>query len=503
MVALLESVYCISRIYKYSTLATAYLPTIYALSTPPGQRSAIAIVRISGSHSKYIYRQLTKSKHEPIPRTTSLKKLYFPYQKNVLLDTSLTLFFNSPKTFTGEDILELHLHGGKAVTGSVLEAIGSLNDRESGVNIRYAQPGEFSMRAFQNGKFDLTEIEGIRELIDAETESQRRSALASFNGENKQRFMLWRKTIVDNIAQLAAIIDFGDDTDIGDLENIFSTVESNMLQLKGDVQQFIKKVEKSSILQSGIKLVLLGPPNAGKSSLINSISNDDISIVSQIPGTTRDTIELAINVNGYKVIMCDTAGIRGGSSDEIEMLGIKRAIRKSTQCDLCLLILDPQSKPLVSDDIKHHLMSQEFQNKEITVVVNKTDLINDESDLNSIIDQLNAEFNGRYPIVPVSCLTTSGIEELINGLTQTFQKISETSNESDPIVVSQRVQEILFNDVLYGINEFLMFREKDNDVVMASESLRYAAAGIGKITGETVGIEEVLGVVFANFCVGK
>lgn len=503
MVALLESVCCISRISKYSTLATAYLPTIYALSTPPGQRSAIAIVRISGSHSKYIYHQLTKSKHEPIPRTAFLNKLYFPHQKNILLDTSLTLFFNSPKTFTGEDILELHLHGGKAVTGSVLEAIGSLNDRESGVNIRYAQPGEFSMRAFQNGKFDLTEIEGIRELIDAETESQRRSALSSFNGENKQRFMRWRGTIVDNIAQLAAIIDFGDDTDIGDLENIFSTVESNMLQLRGDVQQFIKKVQKSSILQSGIKLVLLGPPNAGKSSLINSISNDDISIVSQIPGTTRDTIELAINVNGYKVIMCDTAGIRGGSSDEIEMLGIKRAIRKSTQCDLCLLILDPQSEPMVSDDIKHHLMSQEFQHKEITVVVNKTDLIKDESDLNSIINQLNEEFNGRYPIVPVSCLTTNGIEELINGLTHTFQKISETSNESDPIVVSQRVQEILSNDVLYGINEFLMFREKDNDVVMASESLRYAAAGIGKITGETVGIEEVLGVVFANFCVGK
>lgn len=503
MIWLLESACYMNRIFKYSTLATAHLPTIYALSTPPGQRSAIAIVRISGSHSKYIYRQLTKSKYEPIPRTTSLKKLYSPHQKKILLDTSLTLFFNSPNTFTGEDILELHVHGGKAVTGSVLEAIGSLNDRESCINIRYAQPGEFSLRAFQNGKFDLTEIEGIRELIDAETESQRRSALSSFNGENKQRFILWRRTIVDNIAQLAAIIDFGDETEIGDLENILSTVESNMLQLRGDVQQFIKKVQKSSILQSGIKLVLLGPPNAGKSSLINSISNDDISIVSQIPGTTRDTIELAINVNGYKIIMCDTAGIRGGSSDEIEMMGMKRAIRKSTQCDVCLLIVDPQNEPLVSDDIKHHITSREFKDKEITVVVNKTDLINGESHLMSIKDQLNAEFNGKYPIVPVSCLTTNGIEELINGLTQKFQKISDSSDESDPIVVSQRVQEILSNDVLYGINEFLMFREKDNDVVMASESLRHAAAGIGKITGETVGIEEVLGVVFANFCVGK
>ncbi|QLL34256.1 hypothetical protein HG536_0G01150 [Torulaspora globosa] len=480
-------------------IGTSSLPTIYALSTPPGQRSAIAVVRISGNHSKYILRRLTNSEKEPVPRVASLRRLYHPDQKRNLLDTSLTLFFESPKTFTGEDILELHLHGGKAVTGAVLKAIESLHDLEKGFNIRYANPGEFSLRAFQNGKFDLTEVEGIKELIDAETETQRKSALSSFNGENKSRFLQWRSQIVDNIAKLTAIIDFGEDTEIEDIESILTNVESDILQLRAVIRQFIEKIERSNILRNGIRIVLLGPPNAGKSSLINTISQDDISIVSQIPGTTRDAIEIALNIGGYKVIICDTAGVRDDSSDAIEKMGIEKALKKSESCNLCLLLVDPNNTPLIPESLKRHLASPHFQSADKVILINKIDTISPE-DLDHIVLRISQEIGQKLPILPISCLSGEGIENLATELITKFQLLSDSSDESNPIIVSQRVREILSNDVLYGIDEFLSFKK---DVVMASESLRHAATGIGKITGEAIGVEEVLGVVFSSFCVGK
>lgn len=489
-----------------SQLATAYLPTIYALSTAPGTKSAIAVVRVSGTHSKYIYHQLNNSEKKLIPRRTLLRNFYDPGSKH-LLDKALTLFFNSPKSYTGEDLLELHVHGGKAVTSGILNAIGLLNDRNSGIEIRYALPGELTQRAFQNGKIDLIEVEGIGELIDAETETQRRCALSSFNGINRDLFMLWRDQIVDNIAQLTAIVDFGEDTEIEDTNNILQTVKYNMEKLKQEINQFIRKIEKTSILQSGIKVVLLGPPNAGKSSLINSISNDDISIISQTPGTTRDTVEAYIDVNGYKVTISDTAGIRSHSKDEIELLGIERAKKKSEQCDLCLLIVDPSNKPLINEDLTRMIQSMNDEGKEIVIIINKQDLVS-ENESKAVINSLKEKFDNIFPIVAVSCKTQHGIEPLVKQLTKIFQRLSETSDESDPIIVSQRVKEILYSDILYGIENFFATTnstvgDDSYDVVMASEHLSHAADGIGKITGDAVGIEEVLGVVFANFCVGK
>ncbi|QLG74462.1 hypothetical protein HG535_0G03450 [Zygotorulaspora mrakii] len=489
-----------------STISTRHLPTIYALSTPTGQRSAIAVVRVSGGHAKYIYRALTKTLQDPKPRTAILKKLYNPksqVSRPNLLDHALTLFFPTPKSFTGEDVLELHIHGGKAVTRSVLKAIESLHDETSEKHIRYANAGEFSLRAFQNGKFDLTEIEGIRELIDAETESQRRSALSSLNGENRNKFDMWRSQIIANIAQLTAIIDFGEDTEMNDINDIFDTVETNMLRLKREIKDFIIKIEKSSILQSGIKLVLLGQPNAGKSSLINAISNEDISIVSQIPGTTRDALENLIEVNGFKVKICDTAGIRDNISDQIELLGIEKAIKKSHYCDICLILIDPTQKPLLSNEMKKILKSSQFVGKEIVIVINKKDLISGLGEKNSIESELRSQFDKKHPIIAISCLNFDGITNLVNKLTEMFQHMSDSGVEFDPIAVSQRVREILRNDILFGIEQFLINKQLDNDVVMASESLSHVADGIGKITGETVGIEEILGVVFSSFCVGK
>ncbi|KAH3899878.1 related to tRNA modification GTPase MSS1, mitochondrial [Saccharomycodes ludwigii] len=484
---------------------TSYLPTIYALSTPPGQRSAIAVIRISGAKAKYIYHKLTKSKAAPIPRRASLRKIYEPQKNGKLLDQALVLFFEEPKTFTGEDILEVHLHGGKAVTNGVLKSIQSLhsNSSEENISIRYAQPGEFSKRAFQNGRADLTQLEGIGDLIDAETESQRKSALSSFNGENKVLFSSWRKSILENMAQLTAIIDFGEDADIEDIDNIFNGVSRNVELLKGDISSFVKKLEKSNILKAGIKLALIGEPNAGKSSLLNTMVDDNVAIVSNIPGTTRDSIDVMLDLEGYKVVICDTAGIRNKSSDEIELQGIERAKLKSVHSDIVLLLVDSAnpSGNFISEDMLEHFNTS-LKRKEVFIVLTKTDLLKDRNQLAGIKESISKKLNGNYPICAISCVENTGVEELMGSLISKFQEITNSNDETGPIIVSKRVEEILHNDVLYGLKEFQNAKALD-DVVMASEGLNIASEGIGKITGETIGVEEVLGVVFSNFCVGK
>ena len=478
---------------------TFHLPTVYALSTPPGQRSAIAVIRATGQHVTHIYNNLTKTSTPPIPRRASLRKLY-NQETNSILDQAVVLYFDGPKTFTGEDILELHVHGGKAVISGVLKTIQSLNNRERNVDIRFAQPGEFSQRGFQNGRMDLTQVEGIGELIDAETEMQRKSALSSFNGENKMKFKQWRTQLLDSMGQLTAIIDFGEDAEIDNINNIFGNVEQKIVSLQMDIEKFITKIEKSNLLKSGIKMVLLGEPNVGKSTLLNGISNDEVAIVSNIPGTTRDTIDVSLDIEGFKVVLCDTAGIRSESIDTIELQGIERAKNKSLYSDIVLLLVDPGKENVLSKTIEKHVRSQ-LQSKKIIVVINKVDTVSREV-VSKVKTQLNELFGFKFPIFEISCKNGQGLSQLTTTLTNEFQKITDSANEADPIIVSKRVQEILSEDVLYGLHGFFEAKQY-HDVVMASESLNIASDGIGKITGETIGVEEVLGVVFSNFCVGK
>lgn len=489
-----------SRFRSYVTKPlTSYLPTIYALSTPAGQKSAIAIIRITGTHTTHIYKKLTGLSQLPKPRKALLRKLYNPHEKNNLLDSSIALYFKSPHSFTGEDMLELHIHGGKAISNSVIKAIESIHDRNNGINIRYAEAGEFSKRAFQNSKFDLTEIEGIRDLIDAETESQRRSVLSSFNGENKRLFHKWRKELIECSSKLTAIIDFGDDNDLNHSDVLFDQVEKSIINLQTDIVHFIKRVEQSTILQDGIKLVLVGAPNVGKSSILNNITKVDTSIVSDIPGTTRDTVDAVIDINGYKVILCDTAGIRRGSTDKIEQIGIERAKAKLLQADICILVVDPTQQQLFDTELINLLKGSDLKNKHILIVVNKTDLVHD---VKSISVTLNEFLENNKGIIPVSCKSGVGIDYLLHQLTKEFRSLA-SNGHFEAINISQRVKDILNNDILHGINEFIEVKRETGDVLMAAENLQYAIDGIGKITGEAVGIEEVLGLVFSKFCVGK
>lgn len=390
------------------------------------------------------------------------------------------------------------MHGGTAVIQAVLKSIESLHTQ--GKPIRYAEAGDFSKRAFQNGRFDLTEIEGIRELIDAETESQRQGVMSSVSGGNKDMFLKWREKMVDSIGLLTAIIDFAEDSEIEDIENIYDKVSTNITELETEIKDFLERTQRSEVLLKGIKLTLLGPPNAGKSSILNKLANEEAAIVSDIAGTTRDIINVPLNIQGFKVVVGDTAGIRDlTKADRIEAEGIKRAKIQAQVGDLVIVVLATDN--LEVDDELLEMVKLLNSEKEVLVVLNKCDLVK-ETDVKDLIrntaSQLNIPENN---FLPVSCVHNVGLGQLSDQLVSEFRRISFTET-TEPIIITQRVKDILINDVLVGFEEFKRYKDLD-DVVIASESLTQSIEGIGKITGETVGVEEVLGVVFSSFCVGK
>lgn len=475
-----------------SWIRNIHQPTIYALSTRPG-RAAIGVIRVLGPEAQHVYHQLTKTKKPPIPQRTSVRRLF---GEQGVLDEALTVFFRGPKTYTGEDLLEVHVHGGNAIVKAVLQEILKLHKPENGTEIRMAQQGEFSRRAFMNGRLDLTEIEGIREMIDADTETQRLSALASLTGQNKQVFQKWREEIVNNVALLTTVIDFGEEHDLEETSQLFASVEANVDALIAEIEAYLKKVRKSDILLKGIKVSLLGPPNAGKLSLLNYLANADTAIVSHIAGTTRDILDIPLDIDGYKVVVGDSAGIRSLlDADVIEQEGIRRAKQRALVGDLVVAVI-PVDEP-ISVEVTEQIQMLQNEGRPIVVVLNKVDLV-EKADMEGFSKTLNVLADDLHL---VSCVTGQGIDLLREKLVHHF-KAASMSEKSDPVVISARAQDLLEHDVLYGLHQFKEWKDSE-DVVLAAECLRQSVEGIGKITGDAVGVEEILGVVFSNFCIGK
>lgn len=470
------------------TLAQSTPQTIYALSSGQG-KCGVAVIRVSGAYASEALKRMLDAPAPPKPRHAHLKTIKHPLTKETL-DQGLVLWFPAPKSFTGEDCFELQVHGGVAVVSAVLNALGAIP------NLRLAKPGEFTRRAFFNRKMDLTEVEGLADLIHAETEAQRKQALLQAHGGLSKVYNRWRDSLVKSLAHVEAYIDF-DETDTLEVD-IMKNVVENVVGLKSEMEKHLVDGRRGERLRNGVKTVILGEPNVGKSSLLNALSRKPAAIVTPIAGTTRDVLEISLDIGGYPVVLADTAGLRFNTNDIIEKEGINRALLSYETADLILVMLDAQkfinnnnTKP--EQFLQHCLKNMSIENisnKEHVIIFNKTDLIP-----TNLLNSLQKQF------LTISCKTEDGFTDLINTLTDKLKRLCGTPSEH--ISMNQARHREHITDCLSKLNDFLNAQSDDSsDAVLRAEQLRVALRHIGKLTG-AVTSEQLLDVIFKDFCIGK
>jgi tRNA modification GTPase len=442
--------------------------TIFALSTGPGT-SGIAVIRISGEETSKIIKLLT-GKTIPKPRVATLRKIN-KINTSELIDEGLILWFPGPESYTGEDMAEIQVHGSKAV----VEALHStLSDIE---NCRLAEPGEFTKLAFQNGKINLLKAESIADLISSETEIQRQQAIKIMNGKSADQFNYLRDKLLKILAHVEAKIDFPEE----DLpNNVLDEIKNSSDEVIIKIKKILNDQKVGERIREGFKIAILGPTNAGKSSLMNHLSNRDVAIVSEIAGTTRDVIETHLNLDGYPVTISDTAGIRD-SKDEIEKKGIKLSLNRAEEADLKLVVVE--AKNLEFTDILKGLLDDNA-----ILVVNKSDLL--EKDIDPQIKKINH--------VLISIKENKNVEELISKIKN---NLKNKFISSDDILITRERHRQHLQQCLDHINNFNQKKEIE-DFDKAAEDLRLATRHLGMIVGK-VDVEEILGSIFNDFCIGK
>ena len=442
--------------------------TIYALSTGHGV-SGVAIIRISGNEASNVIKSLT-GKHVPTPRVATLRKIN-NINTSELIDEGIILWFPGPESYTGEDMAEIHVHGGKAVVLAVQKEITKIK------NCRLAEPGEFTKLAFQNGKINLLKAESIADLISAETEIQRLQAVKVMKGRSSVKFNQLRDKLLKILSFVEAKIDFPEE----DLP------EENLKKIKRDTSDVLKEINEilddqkvGEIIREGFKIAIVGPTNAGKSSLLNNLSNREVAIVSEIAGTTRDVVETHLNIDGYPVIISDTAGIRD-SKDEIEKKGIKLSLNKAENADLKLVVVDAKSKEIggfLTDLLKNDAI----------LVINKSDLLKEK------LDTEVSKFNH----VLISIKDNLNIDKLINKIKDNLK--NKFISAEDILITRERHRQHLLQCTEHLKNFSNKNDKKDFD--KAAEDLRLATRHLGMIVGK-VDVEEILGSIFNDFCIGK
>ena len=442
--------------------------TIYALSSGPGI-SGIAVVRISGEDtSKAI--ELMTGKGVPKPRVATLRKIN-KINTSELIDEGLILWFPGPESYTGEDMAEIQVHGSKAVIDALHSNISKIK------NCRLAEPGEFTKLAFQNGKINLLKAESIADLISAETEIQRKQAIKIMNGKSADQFNFLREKLLKMLSHVEAKIDFPDE----DLPNdILKEIKKSSDEVLTNIKKILDDQKVGERIREGFKIAILGPTNAGKSSLLNHLSNRDVAIVSEIAGTTRDVIETHLNIDGYPVIVSDTAGIRE-SKNEIEKKGIKLSLNRAEEADLKLVVVD--AKNLDFNEVLKGLLDENA-----ILVINKSDLL--EGDIDPEIKKLNH--------VLISIKENLNIDELISKIKNNLKNKFITS---DDILITRERHRQHLEQCLEHLNNFNKKNEVE-DFDKAAEDLRLATRHLGMIVGK-VDVEEILGSIFNDFCIGK
>lgn len=438
--------------------------TIFALASGRG-RAGVAVVRVSGPEAGAALQRLAG--RLPTPRRATRAGIH--EEAGDLLDDGLTLWFPAPASFTGEDVAEFHVHGGRAVVDGLLEVLGRCP------GLRPAEPGEFSRRAFANGKMDLTAAEGLADLVEAETAAQRRQALRQMQGALATLYDGWRTRLLQALAHAEAAIDFSDEDIPADLE---AAVAKSLRALAAELAAHLDDGRRGERLRDGIEVAIVGAPNAGKSSLLNAFAGRAAAIVSPHPGTTRDVIEVALDLGGYPVLLADTAGIRDGM-DAVEQEGVARARARAHSADIRIAVFDGALWP-------HADAGTTALIDETTVVVlNKADLL-DPSGRYGIA--------GRNPLL-VSALTGQGMAELI-------ERLEAAVAERFAVAAAPAPSRARHRAALEACLEAVRRAEAAASVELLAEDLRAAAAALGRITGQ-VDVEQVLDVIFRDFCLGK
>lgn len=432
--------------------------TIFALSSG-ALPSGVAVIRLSGPHVRSGLETLIGTL--PSPRHAVLRDI--TDHSSQVLDRGLVLFFAGPHSFTGEDCAELQIHGGRAVVAAVLEHLATLD------GFRVAEAGDFTRRAFLNGKMDLSGAEALADLIAAETETQRKLAIQNAAGRQRDLYDAWRRTLLQSRAFIEAELDFSDEGDVPG--SVSQRVWTDIRALMIDIQTHLDGYAAAEIIREGFRVVLIGAPNAGKSSLLNALAKRDVAIVTDIPGTTRDLVEVVLDINGIKVIVTDTAGIRA-TEDVVERLGVERAENAARAADLVVHLLS---------DVGEGVDTAELADERIIQVQSKIDIVRASDD----------------SVLGISSVSGVGLPELL-------AKIAERAKASVAIAEGTVPTRLRHKRHLLDCLECLDRAASSDtlDLELRAEELRQAASHLGRITG-TTDVEDLLEVIFSEFCIGK
>ena len=456
--------------------------TIVALASGAG-RAAVAVIRVSGARTRDVLEALCGDL--PEPRHASLRRLHDP-RSGALLDRGLVLWFSAPSSFTGEDMAELQVHGSRAVIREMIDAALTVE------GTRLAEPGEFARRAFENGRLDLTEVEGLADLVNAETEAQRRQALAQSEGSLRALYEGWRAELLKAQALMEAGLDFADEGDV--VADVAVKSEAIVAGLLQSISHHLAD-RRGERLRDGFRVVIAGPPNAGKSSLLNALARRDVAIVSEEAGTTRDVIEVHLDLAGVPVLLIDTAGLREASG-AVEAEGVRRALARAEEADLVLWLVDatdPQWTPPagfrgsgsfpVSDA---NPPQSDAISTQITAirVLNKHDLVPPEMPIPD-------------GVVAISAKTGAGLDLLLKSLEE--YAISATSSDASAPLLTRTRHRLELESARSALARFAA---KSLNPELKAEELRVATRHLGRLTGN-IDVEEMLGAIFAEFCIGK
>ena len=434
--------------------------TIFALSSG-ALPSGVALIRISGPATRKVLEAMVGG--IPQPRRATLSEIRG--DTGLVLDRGLCLFFPGPSSFTGEDCAELHLHGGRAVVASVLEALGSLP------TLRAAEAGEFTKRAFLNGKIDLTGAEALSDLIAAETEAQRRFALANSGNRHRTLYEGWRQRLLTARAMIEAELDFADEADVPSA--VADTIWEDVAGLRGEIAAHADSYRHAEIIREGFLIVILGAPNAGKSSLLNALARRDVAIVTEEPGTTRDILEVNLDLNGTKVVLADTAGIRE-TVGIVEAIGIERSLRRAEAADLLILLEDAASPVPITG----------IPDKPAIRVGSKSDLLAEKNSMQ------------RY-----DCLISSTKEVGLDRLIQLLEaRCGDCLPQAGDILPFRTRHVSLLKEAIESLDYALA--KKTDGLELRAEGLRTASTALGRISGE-IDVEDLLETIFSTFCIGK